>query len=92
MSYRVQLMPRARRQLIRSVEWWEHHRPAAPHLLAEEMELLVENLIAFPMLGREVDQPTRRQILLPKTATIVIYRIRPRLQRIDIQKIVPARQ
>jgi len=92
MTHEILLMPRARRQLGVAVSWWQAHRPAASDLLAEEFARAVANLIEFPNLGRELSDPTIRTLLLPRTATTVLYRVRPRLQQVHILRVLPARR
>lgn len=91
MAYTVELMPRARRQLARGVAWWRAERSAAPDLLRVELARAISNLETFPELGRSVGV-NRRILLLPRTGTFVIYRIKVALETLEILRLEPARK
>ena len=51
MSYRVLLTPQAEEQLHDGDAWWQENRRAAPDLLVEEFEHVVELLREMPSIG-----------------------------------------
>lgn len=59
MSYRVLLTPEAEEQLRQGDMWWQKNRPAAPDLLRDEFERMVELLREMPGLG----SPFRRSTI-----------------------------
>jgi plasmid stabilization system protein ParE len=48
---RIEVVPRAQRQIRAAVEWWTRNRPAAPHAITEELRRIFRLLKAQPNIG-----------------------------------------
>jgi plasmid stabilization system protein ParE len=67
-TYRIQVAPRVRSQLLGILQWWAENRRASPTLVLEELEQVAELLVKTPALGRPYRQrPGVRRILLPRS-------------------------
>ncbi len=73
-TYRIDVAPRARSQLMSILGWWAKNRPASPTLVLEEFEHVVELLARTPGLGRPYKpRPGVRRILLSRSQYHVYY-------------------
>jgi plasmid stabilization system protein ParE len=76
--FRVELSPQARDQLTTINLWWAHNRPAAPTLVAAELESAVEQLATSPESGRLHDGngplPVRK-LLMPRSRYHLYYEV-----------------
>ena len=73
-TYRIEVAPRARSQLMAILAWWATNRPASPMLVLEEFEHVVELLAKTPGLGRQYQpRPDVRRILLARSQYHVYY-------------------
>jgi hypothetical protein len=52
--HELQVLGRARREYAAALAWWRLYRPAAPHLLRDEMRAAKKLLSEFPEAG-EID-------------------------------------
>ena len=80
----VRWMPRARRPAGEAHSWWIDNRPSAPLLFRQELVQVVALLAEQPRIGLVVLGRDARRLVLPRTAHVLFYRIRPRAQRIEI--------
>lgn len=76
--YSVVLAPSAAEQIRSALAWWARHRPAAPVLLALELDRALDLLATAPEVGPRAR--TRRfgalhRMLLPRTRYHLYYRI-----------------
>jgi plasmid stabilization system protein ParE len=87
--YIVKLMPSALRQLAVLAAWWRVHRPEAPELATNEVLAMATSLEQHP--DRGIPLPSRRgqrrMLVTPRTKLLIVYRIRPRLRRVEIVRI-----
>jgi plasmid stabilization system protein ParE len=75
-SYRVLLTSEAEKQLHEGNEWWRENRPAAPDLLLQEFERVLNLLREMPGLGapfRRTKVPGVRRFLLRRSGCWVYY-------------------
>jgi len=75
-SRRVEIAPRAERQLDAIDRWWRENRTGAPGLLLEEFGAAVELIAAMPLAGRRYPRapvPGVRRVLMRATRYHVYY-------------------
>ena len=78
-------MPTARRQIVAACDWWRANRPVAPTLLEDELDIALDRLAERPNLGAPwPSRPGVRRLVLGRVAFVVLYRVRPRAQRVEI--------
>jgi plasmid stabilization system protein ParE len=66
-------------EIRKARQWWEANRPAAPHLLKEELSETFERVTAHPNLGTLKPRkrfPNLRWVLLRKTRYLLFYEYR----------------
>lgn len=83
---KVHLLRRAERQLRLQLDWWEEHRPDAPHMLKAELRRVLVLLKANPLMGveaRDVRTPGVRRVFL-RTEHVLYYRVNVRAGFIEI--------
>jgi plasmid stabilization system protein ParE len=75
---KLRIGKRAQRQAERIDEWWAEHRPEAPALFSDELQLVFEVIceradagIAWPTTRR----PKLRRILMPRTENHVYFQV-----------------
>lgn len=85
MTYAVVIMPTARRQVAAACAWWTEHRPAAPGLLIDELDRAFARLSEAPHVGTAWPRrPGVRRVMLARVDFYVLYRVRPRAQRVEV--------
>ena len=83
---KVRLLRRAERQLRLQLDWWDEHRPDAPHMLEVELRRVLTLLKAHPFMGveaRDARTPGVRRVLL-RTEHVLYYRVNTKAGFIDI--------
>lgn len=83
---KVRLLRRAERQLRLQLDWWEEHRPDAPHMLEVELRRVLVLLKANPFMGveaRDVRTPGVRRVFL-RTEHVLYYRVNAKAGFIEI--------
>jgi plasmid stabilization system protein ParE len=73
---RLEIAPRAERQIRRIEAWWRVNRPAAPMLFAEELADALESVTALPSQGttyRELGGVPIRRLLLRRSRYHVFF-------------------
>lgn len=76
--FRVELSPQARDQLTTINLWWARNRPAAPALVAAELETAVQQLATSPESGHLHDgnRPLPvRKLLMPRSRYHLYYEV-----------------
>jgi plasmid stabilization system protein ParE len=76
--FRVELSPQARDQLMTINVWWARNRPAAPTLVAAELEAAIEQLAISPESGQlhaEHDPLPVRKLLMPRSRYHLYYEV-----------------
>jgi plasmid stabilization system protein ParE len=76
--FRVELSPQARDQLMTINLWWARNRPAAPTLVAVELETAIEQLATSPESGQlhaERDSLPVRKLLMPRSRYHLYYEV-----------------
>lgn len=71
----------AAREFAVAVEWWRENRPAAPTLLEDEMQAVVQRLAESPNIGAPVSHALvkgLRRLSLEGSRYYLYYRVHPR--------------
>lgn len=61
-----------------ALRWWQTHRPAAPHVLVDEIDNTLELIARAPLAGRQIElrgHPNVRRLLLRRSNYHLYYRI-----------------
>lgn len=83
----VKWLATALRNLDDEAEFVAKDNPAAARLLVGRVHDAVENLKAHPASGRPGRIHGTRELVVPGTRYIVPYRVRPRLNRVEILRV-----
>lgn len=78
--------------LDQEVEYIAKDDPQAARLVIQRIQYSVSLLGKNPSLGHTGRLPGTRELVIPKTRYVVPYRVRPRLQRIEILRVFHASQ
>lgn len=76
--FRVELSPQAYEQLTTINLWWARNRPAAPTLVAAEVETAMEQLASSPDTGPLHDAKALlpvRKLLMPRSRYHLYYEV-----------------
>ncbi len=80
----------ALRNLDQEAKYISKDNPQAARLVVQRIQHTVLFLRDNPSLGPPGRLPGTRELVIPKTRYIVPYRVRPRLQRIEILRVFHA--
>ncbi len=83
----VKWLRKALRNLDREAEHIAQDDPAAARLVVERIHHSVRQLADNPAEGRPSRLPGTRELVDPKTRYVIPYRVRPRLNRIEILRV-----
>ena len=86
----VSWLAKALRNLDDEAEYISGENPAAAGALVQPIHEAVERLQTNPAMGRPGRIHGTRELVVPGTAYIVPYRVRPRLKRIEILRVFHA--
>jgi len=76
--------------LDHEAEYIEKENPNAARVIVQRVVQAVSLLKDNPSLGHPGRLPGTRELVIPETRYIVPYRVRPRLQRIEILRVFHA--
>ncbi len=88
----IEWLPRSinnRDKLIRDIAT---HNVAAAVRCLDEIVIQVDDLAAHPNMGRKGRWSGTCELAISHTEFIVVYRVRPKLQRVEIMRVLHARQ
>jgi toxin ParE1/3/4 len=68
-------LPAAVRNLLHAREYIRQDNPAAAEKTGARIEASINNLAAFPMIGRSGEVPRTRELVIPGLPYLVIYRV-----------------
>lgn len=88
MALSIAWKPRALRQAEAVQRWWNENRPSAPTLLRDEIARAIALLGEMANSGTLVHGRDARRVLLEGSGYVLFYRVRPRLQRVEILALV----
>ncbi len=86
----IKWLRKALLNLDQEAEYIAKDDPQAARLVVQRIHHTVSLLTGKPSLGHPGRLPGTRELVIPKTRYIVPYRVRPRLQRIEILRIFHA--
>lgn len=64
----------------------------AARLVSKRLRDQVRQLVQFPELGRPGRRRGTRELVVSKTSLVVVYRVRPRLERVEIIRVLHSSQ
>jgi len=82
----------ALRQLTAIGAYIAQDSPDAALSVVQRIFASADLLADFPQLGAPTDRPNTRTYKVPRLPYRIFYRVRPRLNRIDILRVVHGRQ
>ncbi len=83
----VKWLRKALQNLSDEAEYIAKDDPQAAQLIVQHIQQTVSLLINNPSLGHLGRLPGTHELIIPKTRYVVPYRVRPRLQRIEILRV-----
>ena len=86
----VRWLAKALKNLDDEAEFMSRDDPAAARAVVRRTDDAVDNLKANPALGRPGRIQGTRELLVPGTPYIVPYRVRPRLNRVEVLRVFHA--
>ncbi len=84
---RIKWLRKALINLEQEAAYIANEDPEAARLVVQRIEYSVSLLADNPALGRVGRVPGTRELLIPNTRYIIPYRVRPRLQQIEILRV-----
>ena len=89
-SVEIKWLRKAIFNLDQEAEYIAKENPQAARLVVDRVYHTVSMLKDTPSMGHPGRLPGTRELVIPKTRYIVPYRVRPRLQRIEILRVFHA--
>ncbi len=86
----IKWLRKALLNLEQEAEYIAKDDPLAARLVVQRIYHTVSLLRENPSLGHPGRLPGTRELVIPKTRYIVPYRVRPRLQRIEVLRVFHA--
>jgi toxin ParE1/3/4 len=83
----IKWLRKALKNLDNEAEYIAKDDPQAAQLLVRRIVQTISLLAENPSLGHPGRLPGTHELVIPKTRYIVPYRVRPRLQRIEILRV-----
>lgn len=83
----IKWLRKALKNLDNEAEYITKDDPQAAQLLVRRIVQTISLLAENPSLGHPGRLPGTHELVIPKTRYIVPYRVRPRLQRIEILRV-----
>ena len=85
-------LPRANAARHAAIEYIAQHNPHAALAQLNEIERHTNNLLQYPEIGRAGRIPATRELVIIHTNFVLIYRVKPRLERIEIVHLLHTSQ
>jgi len=89
---KVVWMPAAQRARAAAIAHIKRDDPGAALNQLDEIERQTDRLAEHPDLGRPAPQAGARRLGIARTPFMIVYRIRPRVQRIEIFRFIHTSQ
>lgn len=74
---RIEWLPRAVRSFERQIDHVADHNPTAAIALGDAIETTIARLSSYPDSGRPGRVPGTRELVIPGTPYVVVYRVEP---------------
>lgn len=88
----IEWLPKARLELAAQLDYIERDSLQAALTVARRVRDQAAQLAAFPELGRTGRKRGTRELVIGRTSLIVVYRVRPKLARLEIIRVLHAAQ
>jgi toxin ParE1/3/4 len=85
-------LPRARADVSSAIAYIASEDPRVALEQLDEIERQTDRLIEYPELGRMGRRAGTRELSIVRTPFVLVYRLRPRLRRIEILRLLHSRQ
>lgn len=85
-------LPRAEKNLEDQLDYIEQDSIKAADMVAERVQQQVQQLSKFPELGRAGRKRGTRELVISRTSLVLVYRLRPRLARLEIIRVLHVAQ
>ena len=85
-------LPRARRERFEAIDFIAERNPLAALGQLDEIERQTDMLVVQPNLGRPGRVKGTRELVISRTPFVPIYRVRPRLARIELVRLLHGAQ
>ena len=83
----IKWLEKALTSLDKEADYIAKDNPQAARLIVQRIITAVNSLADSPAQGRPGRLPDTRELIIPGTHYIVPYRVRPRLQRIEVLQV-----
>lgn len=80
------------RELLAAVTWWRENRLDAPRLLDDEIRQALHHISVFPRSAPLARGRDARRVTLHGSGYLLFYRVRPRLNRIEVISVLHGRR
>lgn len=88
----IEWLPKARLELAAQLDHIERDSLQAALTVARRVRDQAAQLAAFPELGRTGRKRGTRELVIGRTSLIVVYRVRPKLARLEIIRVLHSSQ
>ena len=88
----IEWLPKARLELAAQLDHIERDSLQAALTVARRVRDQAEQLAAFPELGRTGRKRGTRELVIGRTSLVLVYRLRPKLARLEIIRVLHSSQ
>ena len=89
---KIEWLLRAAKDLDDQLDYIEQDSIQAADAVAERIQSQAKQLAQFPELGRAGRKRGTRELVISRTSLVVVYRVRPKLERVEVLRVLHARQ
>ena len=89
---KIEWLPSAKKDLDDQLDHIEQDSIQAADAVAERIQIQGGQLEQFPELGRPGRKHGTRELVISRTSLVLVYRVRPKLARLEILRVLHARQ
>lgn len=89
---KIEWLPRAEKNLDDQLDYIEQDSIKAADVVAERVQNQVQQLSTFPEMGRPGRKRGTRELVISRTSLVLVYRLRPKLARLEIIRVLHAAQ
>lgn len=84
---KIRWLRKALKNIEQEIAYISRENPAAANMIAQRIYNSVALLSDNPTLGHPGRIPDTRELVVPDTCNIIPYRVRPRLEQIEILRV-----
>jgi toxin ParE1/3/4 len=85
-------LPKARENRTAAIDYIAQENPRAALNQLDEIETQVDLLSTHPEMGRQGRKRGTRELVITRTPFIVVYRVRPGVQQVEILRLLHGAQ